>query len=110
MTAVVISRTREVLEDVHAERRRQVAKWGDDSTKDHGDGTGLPSDEACAEYAKLITDTNADAGTVTWRDILHEEVCEAFAETDPEKLRTELIQVAAVAVKWVEAIDRRDER
>lgn len=96
-----------VLEDVRAERYRQIEKWGDDSTTDHADGTGLPSDQACAEFAKLITDTNADAGTVTWRDILHEEVCEAFAETDPTNLRAELVQVAAVAVKWVEAIDRR---
>lgn len=93
--------------DVIRERVRQVEKWGDDSHKDRADGTGLPSDQACAEFAKLITDTNDDAGTLTWRDILHEEVCEAFAETDPVKLRTELVQVAAVAVKWVEAIDRR---
>jgi hypothetical protein len=60
-----------------------------------------------AEHAKAMTDAAAEAGVVTWRDILHEEVCEAFAETDPEALRAELVQVAAVAVKWVEAIDRR---
>ncbi|TIH26025.1 NUDIX hydrolase, partial [Subtercola vilae] len=42
-----------------------------------------------------------------WQDILLEEVFEAFAESDTSKLRTELIQVAAVAQQWVEAIDRR---
>jgi hypothetical protein len=36
-----------------------------------------------------------------------EEVFEALVETDPAKLRDELLQVAAVAVAWVEAIDRR---
>lgn len=30
-----------------------------------------------------------------------------MAEKDPVNLRAELIQVAAVAVAWVEAIDRR---
>jgi hypothetical protein len=34
-------------------------------------------------------------------------VAEALAEDDPTLLRAELIQVAAVAVAWVEAIDRR---
>lgn len=46
-------------------------------------------------------------GTVTWWHILREEVFEASAEVDPAKLREELIQVAAVAMKWIEAIDRR---
>jgi len=31
----------------------------------------------------------------------------AIAERDPAKLRAELIQVAAVAVQWIQAIDRR---
>jgi hypothetical protein len=46
-------------------------------------------------------------GRVTWRHILTEEVYEAFAESDPTKLRAELVQVAAVAVQWIQAIDRR---
>ena len=45
-------------------------------------------------------------GSVTFKDVLMEEVAEVFAESDPEKLRAELIQVAAVAVQWVEKIDR----
>ena len=32
----------------------------------------------------------------------------ALAEVEPAKLREELIQVAAVAVAWIEAIDRRE--
>ncbi|MER6951259.1 hypothetical protein ABT294_45315 [Nonomuraea sp. NPDC000554] len=49
----------------------------------------------------------AARGELSWRHILHEEVLEAFAEDDPELLRAELVQVAAVAVKWVQALDRR---
>jgi hypothetical protein len=43
---------------------------------------------------------------VTWAHILTEEFYEALAEADPEKLREELVQVAAVAVAWVECLDR----
>ena len=42
-----------------------------------------------------------------WDGVLLEEVYEALAEEDPAKLRAELIQVAAVAQAWAEAIDRR---
>ena len=35
-----------------------------------------------------------------------EEIFEALAEEDPMKLKDELIQVAAVAVKMVELINR----
>jgi hypothetical protein len=52
----------------------------------------------------------ADGGYLDWLHILREEVAEAFAESDPAKLRAELVQVAAVAVNWVEAIDRRAAR
>ncbi len=44
---------------------------------------------------------------VNWKTILLEEVAEAFAENDPATLRRELVQVAAVAAAWIEAIDRR---
>ena len=40
-------------------------------------------------------------------DILAEEVAEVYAESDPDRLRAELIQVAAVCVQWIEAIDGR---
>lgn len=97
-----------VLELVRWERYAQVAKWGDDLTNDHPDGTGLFSDRQYAREAQEFTDWLAQVpGRVTWRAILHEEVREAFAESDPDKLRAELLQVAAVAVKWVESIDRR---
>jgi hypothetical protein len=39
--------------------------------------------------------------------VLDEEVWEAFAESDPAKLRAELVQVAAVAFRWIEALDAR---
>lgn len=94
---------RRVLADVAAERAAQDAMWG---VQEHPDGTG-PEGTAAADRAKRDLDEAKRAGGVTWRHILREEVLEAFAEDDPDLLRGELIQVAAVAVKWAQALDRR---
>lgn len=93
------------LDEVAAERVRQDAKWGE---QNHPDGTRptIPTLNA-REQAIHECDYAHRNGTGTWRHILEEEVAEAFAESDPVKLRAELVQVAAVAVAWVEAIDRR---
>ncbi len=40
-----------------------------------------------------------------WWLILREEVFEAAAEDDPAELRAELVQVAAVALKMIDALD-----
>ncbi|MBF8186936.1 NUDIX domain-containing protein [Nonomuraea sp. K274] len=71
------------------------------------DGTGGEGTVTGADLARLETETAAANGVLTWRHILAEEVFEAFAESDPGSLRAELIQVAAVAVKWVQALDHR---
>ncbi|MFD1535644.1 NUDIX hydrolase [Nonomuraea guangzhouensis] len=93
-----------VLGDVAAERAAQDAKWGMQAVPD---GTGAEDAVAEADRARRETDEAGRRGELTWRHILREEVLEAFAESDPELLRTELIQVAAVAVKWAQALDRR---
>ena len=95
-----------VLYEVARERSRQDAKWGE---QNHHDGTGRAGDRFQAEMAREICKANGP-GQDNWRDILTEEVHEAYAETDPAKLRAELVQVAAVAVAWVESIDRRSGR
>lgn len=98
--------TQDVLDDVHDERCRQDVKHPQ-PVLERPDGTGKPGDHLRAMAAKRHTDAAAEAGTLTWRDVLAEEWCEALAETDPGLLRAELVQVAAVAVAWVEALDRR---
>jgi len=92
-----------VLGDVERERLRQDAKWGE---QNHPDGTH-DSYTLRAEAERRLADNAAKHGSLTWRHILAEEFYEALAEEDPVKLRAELIQVAAVAAAWVEAIDRR---
>ncbi|WP_214409679.1 hypothetical protein [Sphaerisporangium fuscum] len=92
-----------VLADIADERIAQDVMWGID---EHPDGTG-PHRSADADRAKREVADSASRGTLTWRHILLEEVLEAFAEDDPDALRAELVQVAAVATKWIQALDRR---
>lgn len=62
--------------------------------------------ETWAKAARKSNEAAVEAGTITWRDVLEEEFAEVSAEVDVDKLRVELLQVAAIAVRWVEAIDR----
>lgn len=111
-----LSASYRVLRDVLAERGRQDARWG---RQDHPQGTGpqtYPMDPLywdptntgawLAELFKTTAVIRAQQGRLTWRDILLEEVFEALAEDGPEKLRAELVQVAAVAVAMIESLDR----
>lgn len=115
--------TASICREVEDERVRQVAKWGE---QNHPNGTGKfaaltyvesrhggvmyrtppRSFGQLADFARRRCDYLHERGRGTWEQILTEEVFEAYAEADPILLRAELIQVAAVAVAWVEAIDR----
>ena len=99
-----MSDTIDVLREVAAERIRQDTKWGE---QNHPNGTGSAEWILQAAAAKNETDRQAKAGSITYLHILSEEVAEAFAENNPERLRAELVQVAAVSVAWIECIDRR---
>jgi len=97
-----------VLCDVVDERERQDARWGPPSAQlGIPDGTGYQPDVDGAASARELCDATTRAGTVTWRDVLAEEVAEAFAESDPARLREELVQISALTIKWVQIIDAR---
>ncbi len=112
-----------VVLELAEERTRQTAKHGDQSHLPDGTGPalwlsmdddyvrrhGIRRDNLAA-WAKARTDAASQAhgdGSITFEHILTEEWAEAIAESDPDALRAELVQVAAVAVQWVEAIDLR---
>lgn len=97
----------ESVNEVVVESVRQDKKWGE---QNHPDGTGGPLDVELSSKVRKECDKAAADGSITWRHILAEEVFEAFAETDPEKLKYELLQVAAVALQWRQAIERRQSR
>lgn len=96
-------RTRRVLSDVEIERARQRGKWGE---QHHPDGT-FPYLSSAANVAREQCDYAARNGRLTWKHILAEEFYEAISETEWPRLRKELVQVAAVAVAWVEDGDAR---
>lgn len=96
------TRGSEVLAAIVLEQIRQDDRWGQ---QNHPDGTG--PQYAAADEERARTEHAATTGSLTFRHVLAEEVAEAFAEDDPMRLRAELIQVAAVAATWIEAIDRR---
>lgn len=87
---IALSPTREpIYSDIDAERERQAAKWGGR----HPWGVGDCSSLGVADTVKAAV-LAEECG----------EVARAVLDSDPESLRTELIQVAAVAVAWLEAL------
>ncbi len=110
---------RRAITDVENEMQRQFEKWGEQNHPDHdpvltGRAGGVTGQRlaqhheiASAVRAKYLCHVAEKRGKLTWSHILVEEVAEAIEEQDPERLREELVQVAAVAVSWIEAIDRR---
>jgi hypothetical protein len=117
-----VPRLNVVLGHVEWERRRQDRKWGEQNWPDvcpvlmnrrGGCSTQRMAQEyeiPTAQRARFRCETEFSRGDGTWADILIEEVAEAIeagAQADTAALRKELVQIAAVAVAWVEAIDRR---
>ena len=112
------SPTGRVLADVRTHRAEQRARYG--SNTDLPDGTGpdvrwlstFPS-MSCRSSAELIEirlrQEYESHGVVapSWMHLVREEVAEAFMESDPVRLREELVQVAALCVSWMETLDAR---
>lgn len=58
------------------------------------------------DNAKAATQAAVADGTLTWALLVNEECHEVLAEADPVALRAELVQLAALAVRWIEDLDR----
>lgn len=85
------------------EQGAQLRKWGEQKHPDLHN----PYSQLAVDRAKARTDQAAEDGTLTWQHILTEEFAEAMGAESLEELRTELVQVGAVALSWVNDIDRR---
>ena len=105
--------TAAVVMDVLAELDRAEEKFPGqhlpDGTPPHFERVGLDkaADQArrTADMYRVTTNHAARASKLTWRHVLAEEFYEALAEHDPQALRAELVQVAAVALRWILDID-----
>ena len=99
-----------IFEEILAERKRQDEKWGEQNhpmlEKELVDVKGhvVPSKDILLCQLRHCQLRNSCKPNRF--DILFEEICEAFIETDPAKQREEMIQVAAVAVCIIEYLDR----
>ena len=74
--------------------------------QEHENGTGVDYD-LHRDMAQLQRKEMFEQNLGTWLHILLQEVYEAASSDDPTELRVELVQVAAVAVAWIEALDRQ---
>jgi DUF971 family protein len=97
--------TTDVLALIASERERQDEKWGE---QNHPNGTGTFALRMKAHGARIACDDAHARGEGTWQHILEEEFAEAMAEKYIDNLREELVHVAAVAVAWIEALERQN--
>lgn len=87
------------------ERNRQQDKWGE---QNHPTGFGSnPFSETLEAAAKAMCEKGVEDGTLTWRDILLEEVYELFNSDGVAHQFTEAVQVAAVATAIAEMLLRQ---
>ncbi|MER8083814.1 hypothetical protein ABTZ57_01295 [Streptomyces sp. NPDC094048] len=88
---------------IDTERQAQLAKWGD---QHHRNGSSTSTNvRLCTDLAQAMRQVNADPAELSWTTIMLEEAYEVGAETDPAKIRAELIQLAAVCAAWIADID-----
>ncbi|MFE4647713.1 DUF6011 domain-containing protein [Streptomyces sp. NPDC056707] len=90
---------------IDTERQAQLAKWGEQHHRD-GSATGT-NIRLCTDLAEGMRQVNADPAEVSWTTIMLEEAYEVGAETDPAKIRAELIQLVAVCAAWISDIEQR---
>lgn len=93
-----------ILEDVCAERHKQLEEFG--SEYQLRDGTSDTLQQFVTPIQAMV-DQRMSAGEHTWLQVLAEEFMEAATEADVAALRREVVQIAAVAFAWLEAIDMR---
>lgn len=106
--------TGSVLKEVAAERARQDAKWGQMDYPSVAVVNDQVKRNFCISEAKAARgecDDRHRRGHGSFMDVLIEETAEAndaACERANDKLRGELVQVAAVAVAFIECLDRKD--
>ncbi len=89
-----------VIEQVIGEMVFQDLKWGESRTINNHVWDSILSEEVGEVSEEAVLVWNAKLG------IKNGFASKFTLEQQTEKLRAELIQVAAVAIQWIEAIDR----
>jgi hypothetical protein len=94
-----------IYEEIDAEVLRAHMKHGDQSAlPDQGDfDPGFIGEDS----ARTICDRAFEEGQGSWSVVALEEFAEVTSAPDDAARREELVQLAAVAVRWIQAIDAR---
>lgn len=122
ISSVSYSMPQAILDDIDDERKRQNVKWGDQSGNTNPVWVAILTEEV-GEVAQAVLKsqwlpahkfgalrwciycTFDPENPEGWPGITKDGPCPAPAMTMREHLRKELIQVIAVGVAWVEALD-----
>ena len=91
----------DIIDKVRAEGRRIYEKRGLQELPDFPDDSF--KEDALDVLASIRLETKD-----CWPIILLEECWESISEDDPKKKKAELIQVMAVAMQWIDSIERRN--
>lgn len=91
-----------VVRDVIAERHRQHAVHGEQTLPWHAYYFGHGQFTEAEELARRAQRD----GNHGWLDVITEEFCEVTRANTPEERRAELVQLAALCMQAVDALDR----
>lgn len=95
-----------VLDEIAVRRARQRTVVGlDEHTLP--DGTGQHPETIDADVARMACDQAAEGGCLDWLHIVRAAAAQAYAETRPTQLRADLVDLAAYATGWIQALDHR---
>lgn len=86
----------ELIDAVFTEHKRQLEKY----PQNYPNGTGSPEFSGVCNMVRDIVTARTELREVTWAEVFFEEALEVLAETEAEKLKAELVQVATVALAW----------
>ena len=108
------STTPDVFREVALASATLDAKYGREDLPDSvgGDLLGRASHHGVyvASLARFVVERAEFNGSLTWADLLTEEVARVVGVADDAvALREELVEAAALCVAWIEAIDRRED-
>lgn len=94
---------RQFFEAVLREHQHQREKHGPQM---YPNGTGQDAQLwVILDQVRTLVSLRSDLKVVTWFEVLLEEVLEVGNEIDSQKLKSELIQVATVALAWATKLD-----
>lgn len=91
-----------VVRDVIAERHRQHAKWGEQTLPFRSYYLGPNAFDLIERQVRVAQDGHKHG----WLDVIIEELCEVYRAKTPTERRAELVQLAAVTIQTIEALDR----